>query len=481
MSVIDERRENIMQNNNTAQDTLGFLLEKMNPETKEINIEEELHGDIDLGILREKGFQFVSVIRFTKPGEITNISSNSPDNRIRILDAPNQLLTDFKGLFPFLEELNLEGNSIRTMNFISIPKLKKLNVNRNRLTELQKLPATLEELYMNHNETRILNLKFLTKLRILHSIGNDMVRIQDVPASIVDLRMEDNQMVNVEYANMPTKGNAPTEEETRVELDYIESLNAYFKLKYRYEESRRITLWKAFYTGKTKRQGQKLAKEARVKCIRCKRPFGTIFENRDRRYIAVCGNKNDPCDLNINLYRGDYQNREKMLYLFQGQMEEIKDNIIAQKLDTLFGYISEEKSAEKFKRQLKDYNIDNNIYKDLLNEYQDIHSNPHKRELVLNKIRQIYELKNAMKQLLTQYETEDNPEIMNVITDIYIREYSPEIHNLRLLCYEVMEMSDSNSSKDTNDNEERLFQRDVSLPKLDYISGENPRVIAYTA
>jgi hypothetical protein len=289
-------------------------------------------------------------------------------------------------------------------------------------------------------------------------------------------------MVDIGYTAIPQTRKETDEAEAQVELDYVESLNAYFRLKFKYDTERKTLLLKAFGKGKTKKQGQKLAKEAKPKCIRCRRPFGTIFENRERRYIAVCGNKNEPCDLNIQLYRGNHSNREYMLYLFREQMEELKDKIIAQKLDTLFSYISEEKSAEKFKRQLKEYSIDNNIYKDLLNEYNDLHYSPHKRELIRNKIRQIYELKNAMKQLLNQYETEENLEIMSTITDIYVREYLPETHNLRLLCYEVMEMADTGKSKDNDpDKEMRLFQKDTGLSKLDYLTGEPPRVIAYKA
>jgi Leucine-rich repeat (LRR) protein len=477
MSVIDERREHIMRNNNTAQDTLAFLLEKMDPNTKELVVGISLHGDVDFAILREKGFQFVSAIRFTKPGEITTLS-NLP-NTLRILDCPKQLLVEFSGILPDLEELLLEGNYLRKIEF-RLPKLKKLDINDNRISELKDLPASLEELYINRNETRILNLKYVSKLRVLHAIGNDLIRIQELPATMVDLQIEENPMVDIEYTANPKNANSNTDPDISAqnELNYIESLNAYFRLKQKYDVERKALLLKAFQKGKTKKQGQKLAKEVRPKCIRCRRPFGTIFENRDGRYIAVCGNKNAPCELNIQLYRGNHELLDYVLFsVFHPQMEDSKDSIIRQKLDTLFQYISEEKSVEKFKRQLKDYSTDNNIYKELLNEYTELHHSPHKRELIRSKIRQIYELKNAMKQLLTQYETDTNAETMNVLTHIYVKEYLPEIHNLRMLSYEVMEMQETG---DTDaDKEARLFQKDVRLAKLESNTGEPPRVISY--
>jgi hypothetical protein len=45
-----------------------------------------------------------------------------------------------------------------------------------------------------------------------------------------------------------------------------------------------------------------------------------------------------------------------------------------------------------------------------------------------------------------------------------------------------MEMADTGKSKDNDpDKEMRLFQKDTGLSKLDYLTGEPPRVIAYKA
>jgi hypothetical protein len=166
-------------------------------------------------------------------------------------------------------------------------------------------------------------------------------------------------------------------------------------------------------------------------------------------------------------------------------MESTKETIISQKLDTLFNYISEKESAEKFKKQLKEYSIDNSIYRDTLNAFNELHYSPHKRELVRNKIKQIHELKNTMKRMLDEYKKEDNLETLHTITDIYIHEYLPEIHNLRLLNYEVMEMNSIDESCIKLEGEnvcpgKQLFQLDVALSKLEHLLGEPPRVIAFS-
>jgi hypothetical protein len=499
--MIEETRQDIINNNNTAQQALEFLLDNVGTGISELNITDPLSGDLNFSILKTKGFRNVKKIRFTTPGNVTSVA-NLPTGLLSFY-CTNQLLVHFSEILPSLEELHLENNHLQHIDLIPMMKLKVLNLNNNRLsdkmefsytvanttqrktrtTEFSKiLPDTLEELYISHNQLRLINIQRLQRLRVLHAAGNRMLRIQNVPASIVDLQIEENPMVEVEYSAMPESTQLETTENVVSKMDYLESLNEYFAMKTKYETDVQTQLRKLFARGRTRKQKQNLVKEYRHPCIKCRRPFGTIFESRDRRYIARCGNAGNPCELNVQLYRGSYELTETLLYEFQTQMEITKEDIISQKLDTLFSYLSEDKSAEKFKQELKMYSIDNNIYKELLNKHIEMHSNPHKRELIRNKIQQIYDLKNAMKQMLTDYQKDGNAEIMHTITDIYIKEYLPEIHNLRLLNYEVMEMIilEDSSSKEDECFIRQLFQKDVALPKLEYLSGEPPRVIAFT-
>ena len=490
MSIITERRESVMRDNNTAQDTLDFLLDKMNPSVKELVIGESLHGDLDFSILSTKGFRFISRIEFTKPGEITTLS-NIP-KEVRVLSCPDQLLVELANLPPELETLNVEGNDIHTLDLGVFSKLKVLNINDNRIDTLGELPATLEELYANRNGIQILDLKHATKLTILHVVGNDMTRLLHVPPSMVDLVLEDNPLVSIQYVELPdinASEPANAAETNAKDLDYLESLRTYFRMKRQYEEAVREKRREAFDRGHTRTQGTKRAKAFRPKCIHCARPVGTIFEQRDRRYIARCGNTGSPCELKIQLYRGNHTHHESILSMFRERIDEYKDSIIVQKLDTLFGYLSEDKSAEQFKKQLKEYSGDNQTYRELQQEYDDLHMNPHKREMIRAKIRQIYELKTTMKTMLAEYEKEGNEETLAVISDIYVREYLPEIRNLRLLNYEVMEMNTKVRPPDPHIDprfqsvspaEYWLFQKDVALTKDVIVSGEPPRVIAFT-
>lgn len=476
--MLEETRESIIRDNNTAQQSLEFLLDKVGPKVQELIFTDILYGDLDFSVLARRGFWNVVKIQFTKPGKITSVV-NLPSSLVSF-HCPNQLLVDFASTLPYLEELNLEKNHISTINLTPLRKLRVLNLNENRISDIKDFPAALEELYLNNSQVRLIDLRNATKLRVLHANHNKMLRIQNVPPSVVDLQFEDNPMVDVDYSAIPS--NEPENEDDIVRnMDYAESLAQYFKLKNDYETSLLAKRRAAFSKGRTRKQGTNLAKEYRPKCIKCARPFGTIFEQRDRRYIARCGNVSAPCELNIQLYRGTHYSLEYMVRLFHDLVEDSKEDIIAQKLDTLFSYISETKSAETFKELLKTYSIDNSILKERLNNYNELHYSPHKRELIRNKIQQIHDLKNAMREMLTTFQKENNIEILKSLMEIYIHEYLPEIHNLRLLHYEVMELNDLDnfSGKSSNFPVYQLFQQDVSLAKNECVSGEPPRVIAF--
>ena len=473
MSLITERRESVMRDNNTAQDTLEFMLEKMNPATKELVIGESLHGDLDLSLLETKGFRYVSRIEMTKPGEITTLS-NIPKG-VRELVFPDQLLSEISGLPSNLEVLRLEGNDLHTLDLGELSKLKILHISDNRIETPGPLPSSLEELYADRNGIRTLDLKELTKLSILHLSGNDLVRLTNVPPSIVDLQVEDNPMLSVDYAALPTDVPVETGPDVSRNLDYVDSLRVYFQLKRKYERDLLDARLQVYRNAGKRSVGMKRAKTVKIKCVQCARLVGTLFEQRDRRYIARCGSSDNPCDLKIQLYRGDYVNRERMLSLFRESMEDYKDSIILQKLDTLFGYLTEDKSAEKFKKQIQDYSLNNKTFRELEAEYNEIHFNPHKREMIRAKLAQIYELKNTMKKMLEEYDRDANESTMETISNIYVNEYMPELRNLRLLNYEVMEMNE------TDQMDYLLFQRDVALERDDIASGEKPRVVAFTS
>jgi hypothetical protein len=79
-----------------------------------------------------------------------------------------------------------------------------------------------------------------------------------------------------------------------------------------------------------------------------------------------------------------------------------------------------------------------------------------------------------MANMANEFETTGNRQALQTLVNIYQKEYTPEILNLRRLHYESMAMDE------IKEDEHVLYQHEVALSKLDYLWGEPPRVIAFS-
>jgi hypothetical protein len=226
----------------------------------------------------------------------------------------------------------------------------------------------------------------------------------------------------------------------------------------------------------TEEPNKKLAKkqilQLKPKCIKCKRPVGTIFSNgkEKNRYSATCGDPdpNTKCSLNIVIFTGTHNNLEYILNIFKNEIDELKDTIIQQKLDTLFNYLSEEASVALFKKELQNYTENGEIYKTLLDNYNSLYNNKEKQQAIINKLGDIFKLIENNRVLLEDYNKTGNREILSTALDLQVKELAPEIRNLRMLKHGIMEM-----------DQEKLVRYPVTLEKTDHLSGEPPRVIKF--
>ena len=383
-----------------------------------------------------------------------------------------------------IETLNLDGNYIENADFSKFPKLKVLRLNDNRIKSLIDLPNSLEELYVDNNRISRLNLDGLEKLRILHCRNNRTLRIENIPASMVDLQVHDgNPLVALDYAFIP--GTAASEDEMRVrgtESEYVEALHEYFKLKTKYEDAAKLARAnvreRALQRGLSKSQAVKRALSIKPKCVNCKRPVGTVFKIREDRFIAYCGDANDPCGLRVEIFKGRYESDDTFAEATETQLFETKERIIQQKMNVLFNYVSEEAAVQKFKDLIEEYNLYAFLHKTDIEEREDKRFNVHKRELIKGKLHLLTELKSAMNVHMEEYEKTGNRDSLRAAMDVYIREYTPEIHNLRMLKYSVMEM-EIPAGEDYDSKLRVLRQSAASLRQLETLHGEVPRVLTF--
>jgi hypothetical protein len=234
---------------------------------------------------------------------------------------------------------------------------------------------------------------------------------------------------------------------------------------------------KIFEKADTKRQAKRAVLSIKPPCIKCKRPVGSNFSKKNGRYTAICGDTVKPCGLDIQIFvRDSNQQLDYMLEIFREDSEESKDNIIRQKLNTLFNYTSEERSIQLFKKELEKYNSNSNIYKSFIDKNNELFHSIDKKHLIEKKNDEIFHLIERVNALLKEYENTQNKELLKQAVYIQIKEIQPEIRNLRNLKYEIMEL---NENTENYQRKYSLYQYPVELSKLNTNIGEPQRVIKF--
>jgi hypothetical protein len=477
MDFIVEQIKTIREENNTAQSSFSTFLNRIPTSSTEIIIHEDWSGDLDFAILKNRGFHNIVSIEIQK-ASITKVD-NLPLNLTRFACSHN-LLISLEKLPNTLQILEVPYNYLQRIDIQGLSLLRKLVVSNNQLKELGPLTESLEHLDCEHNNLASLDLLPCKQLITLHCSHNPILVLKDPPISLIDLQMDNNPLTEIQRKY---KGGAD-KEENDAKIEYIDAIQTYFKIKAQYEEKELASKRAAYEKGVNKRDKRNRASAVTTPCIYCKRKVGTIFKCKDRKYTAICGDVREPCPLNIQIFGGYYENLTQILYSFKTYLEEIKETIIRQKMDTLFQYLNEKKSAEKFKKNMEEYHSTNVMFKEIMETYQDLYDNPYKREQIKRKESEIYELMQRIRDLLAEYqksvslgETEERAAytIMETILDIQ-KTLENQIHSLRMLKYATVDLDVLETNREKI---EILKKWEVALPQLDYLAGEGPHVIKF--
>lgn len=499
-SILTQEREEIISENNTAQESLRGILEKLNRGSQILRIREALYGDLDFSILTEYGFEVIQYIDIEK-GKVTSITGLPKG--LRSLSCSGNLLVEVRELPAALIDLDLEYNHLTSIDLSKQVQLEVLRVSHNQLTTIKNLPKSLATLKCDHNKLPRLDLRGLDRLDHLHVSNNPITIIENLPEGISDFQMENTP--GIEFRNsaiIPVPKGENAEIGTEIEQkDYKEALNIYFKFKNKYEkelyDARQdiyknkkpwVELLRLETNNEKRKEFKKMIKLANQKtlgikprCINCKRPVGTVFSQGkiDSRYTMTCGDSNPAtrCKLDITIFNGEFSTLEFALNLFKEEIDDLKDAIIHQKLDTLFNYVSEEESVKLFKTELQNYTETSEIYKNILNTYNDVYNNDQKKEQITKKLGELFKLIEYNRELLAEYNKTQSPEILKTVMDLQIKEIIPEIRNLRMLKHEIMEMDSEYSG---NSTQHKMVRRPISLEKMEFLTGEPPRVLKFS-
>jgi hypothetical protein len=447
---MNTQREDIIRDDNTAQSALVNIISGLKTDVIELIVDVPLHGDLDLSILLDvsKKFDRLRTIHFGQ-GKITSIR-NIPVGISKLICSDN-MIDEFTDLPNSLLYLDVARNFLTKFDFTKVPHLEEFHGEDNKITEFHNIPVGIVAIYCDNNDLKLLDLKGLKKLKTLHCSNNPIIIIDNLPENIVDFVSENNPIP----AAIATT-NKKNAQDTSKQVAYLDGLNTFYKLKSKYEE--RLLLRKRS-VGRKKAKGD---------CIGCKRPVNTIFTVNAEGHFAICGDRTNPCSLNIKLKRGNTVMIETELNLMKVENETAKERIIKLKLDTLFDYIPESKSAALFKSELELFNDTNLLYSAAQKRHDELYNNPHKRALLTQKSEAVHEIQKRMQGTLDEYAKQNRDKrLLKAALDIYKDELMPEMSNLGRLKYEICEMVEDSDT---------LYQSEVALAKMEYVYGNPPTV-----
>ena len=261
--------------------------------------------------------------------------------------------------------------------------------------------------------------------------------------------------------------------------ELFRALNTYYSLKSEYEDNV-DKLKKKIMANKTlsSKEKNKEYRKMKPKCINCNRPVGTIFDIRFQKDIesriakAMCGDRTNPCALNIELNLGVVVNIEDELHDNETKIRDIRREIIKDKNDLLFGYVSAPDAIAKFDK-IKEKMADANAsYEIILNTYMSIVDNKPVKEKIDKLLLETYANIQSTHELVNKYEREQNVDFINDLVTMYITQMTPKLVELRRLLYPY-------SAVDKNDNTCVLIQRKMEIEQMEFDMARNARGVIH--
>lgn len=269
-------------------------------------------------------------------------------------------------------------------------------------------------------------------------------------------------------------------------LTLKEAIDNYYKLKSKYEDQ--IKKNKQSLINNTKlsvREKKRQFKEYKPKCINCQRPVGTIFsmkydEKEDTRNIfAFCGDRVNPCSLNININLGNYLLLPDVLKINEDDIQDVKNNIILDKNKLLFGLIETEKALDIFEEYKNEINSITTLLEYYLELYNNLVNNKEKNEELNKNIEMMNINIISIKKAIEDFNSTNDIQYIRDAVDIYVNNLNINSKNENIIKkIQNLKYRQNYVEFDNDTNTYHLIQNKVGLEDLE-IDIIEPKVILF--
>jgi len=254
-----------------------------------------------------------------------------------------------------------------------------------------------------------------------------------------------------------------------------DAINEYYKLKMNYESTLSKNKKKIINnTHLSLKEKRREFAQIKPKCIYCKRPGGTIFsttfdKTADARELkAICGVTAQPCKLNITILVGKYELFPITLNELSQDINNEKMEIINNKNQNIFGYISAQRTVDVFAK-LKDRVSDTtSLYMSYLEEYLDIVENKQKKNDLKRDQEFFYGFISDIHDAINLFHTSDNTQYIRDAVDIYVNKLLPLLDKIMKLKY-----NENSVWYNETYNTYHLIQNKYSFKDIEFNIGED--------
>ena len=262
---------------------------------------------------------------------------------------------------------------------------------------------------------------------------------------------------------------------------YDDAVNEYYDLKqqYRVSKEKEMQIFLEKNEKMSWREKRNLFKSLNYKCVNCKRYVSSIFKinmiDQNRHLIAKCGDHSNPCPLNIEINMGTILTLKNAIDIQQEIILDHKKDIVKDKNNLMFGYISSKQAINKFDKLKEDMISSIELYESTNKQYLNITNNLEKKEKIVELQQQVYVIINSIKIYIKQYESTNNPALINDAVALYTEELIEKLKELNLLsfAYKAVEY-------DADSNTYTLIEKQYSVEQLSINIGlSDDKVISF--
>lgn len=264
-----------------------------------------------------------------------------------------------------------------------------------------------------------------------------------------------------------------------MDQEIIESIDNYYNMKSKYEIKKKEAYDKLVKKMKsdnnTNKKISKEVKKLNYPCVNCKRKVNSIFHIKDNKLVALCGDSKTPCNLNIEILKGDVGTHHNLKEDTLDTINQHKENIFKIKLDLIFKLNDETSNFALFEKIKKELNSEYDyllIINGIIRDLESIYNN----DEIDGKIKNYHEYIQAIDIMKMNYRKENDVKYLKGAVDIYIKNIIPLVDELYQLKYNVNRVD----KVDNNDKQKiwKYNQRKYSYYQTEINWGNEAKIIS---